>query len=238
MKKTNFFSIFIAVILIGVLCLTLCACNKDTKSVENIRIVSGSFKEVYDLDEQLDYDRIYIVATYVDGSTKQLKVEQSWISGWDVSTTGNNKSLTITYLGASVNFIYSVNYKASVTTPIRLAATKEEQDGKKAVVLGLNGLDKMSVYAVKVELTLNGMTYTGKEDKFPDSWDVAVHESETKVSLLFYSKNGADPLTGEGGLAKVFLNGEANSIHLKMEVSDGVSDHNAPDFSLVLKEQE
>lgn len=229
----------IVILLTAVLCcaLLLTACGKGaiSKKVDKLQIVSGSFKEVYNLDEEINYENIYIIVTYEDGKSEQIKVDKSRIEGLDLTTTGNNRKLTVTYAEASASFIYSVVYKSTVTTPVRLSAAKAEENGKKSVTLSLSALDKMPVYAVKIDIVLNGMIFVSKEDVFPSTWAAAVSESSGKLSLLFYSKDGSAALGVGEGLAKLVFSGNAERIRIDTTVSDGIEDRRAPEVILDIK---
>jgi len=231
MNKKAFSAIVIALIL--ALCLgALSSCAKE-KQVSRIQILGGSFKDNYSLDETVDYDKLYIIVTYKDGDTARVKVQPEWIEGFDLSTTGSRKALTVNYKGAKAEYLYSVTYKYSVTSPVRLSATKGDANGKKEITLALANLDRMPAYAVRVDISLNGMKYEGREDTLPEGWGATQNASGGKLSLLFFAADGTAPL--EGGLTKVYLSGQSDTIYLEAVISDGVSDHRLPDISLGIK---
>lgn len=211
----------------------LAACAGKEPEVSKINIVNGSFKESYNLDEQINYDNIQILITYKNDTKKQIKVQKDWITGLDVATTGINKKLIITYQGVSASFIYSVSYKANISTPVRLGITESGTDSYKVVQLALGNLDKMPIYAVKIDISLNGLAFVSKEDNISEDWDVATKATQAKLTLFFYSKNGGTRLQ-DGYLTELTLSGQADQLFIEVSVSDGDSDHKAPDVSYKL----
>lgn len=225
----------IAVVIVVLLCAAiLAACGGKEPNVSKISIVSGSFKNAYSLDEQINYDNIQILVSYKNDTQKQIKVQRDWISGLDVATTGINKKLTITYRGVSASFIYSVNYKANVSTPVRLDIASTNDNNFKVVQLALDNLDKMPIYAVKIDISLNGLTFVSKEDNIAEDWSVSIKSTQTKLTLFYYSKNGNTELHVDY-LTELTLSGQADQIYIEMVVTDANSDHKAPDVLYKLK---
>ena len=204
------------------------------KDIEGIRIVSGSFKENYSLDEAVDLSSAYIVATYVDNTTERIKIQTDWITGLDVSTTGS-KTLVIKYRDKQTSFIYSVAYKMSITTPVRLTSERADAGDDKVLVLSLRETERMPVYAVKLEISLSNLTYAKREDNLPEGWEVAERREGAALTLLYYNRTGSSPLTAARALTKLYLQGSGGGVvYIQGVITDGTADRKTPDLTVTV----
>lgn len=112
----------VAAVLLAVISFSLCACLGTQSEVVSGYLKAGSFVSVYDVDETLDLSDSVLCLRFSDGTTGERKIEGSYISGFDTSTTGE-KSLTVTY-GEKIVLIwdYEVVYSADPTKQIKTSA--------------------------------------------------------------------------------------------------------------------
>lgn len=222
-------------LLAAMICAVFTGCGQPRqKEIEGIRIVSGSFKENYALDEAVDLSGAYIVATYVDNTTERIKIQPEWVTGFDVSTTGS-KTLTVKYRDKQTSFIFNVAYKMSITTPVRLASERADEGQSKVLVLSLRDTERMPVYAVKLEISLSGVMYEKREDNLPEGWEVAERREGTTLTLLYYNRTGSAPLTVTRALTKLYLQGSAGGVvYMQTVITDGEADRKAPDLTVTV----
>jgi hypothetical protein len=225
-------SAFLLILISGML---LFGCGKpEQKEISGIRIVSGSFKENYTLDETVNLSGAYIVATYVDNTTERIKIQADWVKGLDVSTTGS-KTLSVTYRGKQATFLYNVVYHMTITTPVRLISERADDGENKVIVLSLRDTERMPVYAVKFEISLTDLTYVRKIDNMPDGWAAASHPEGNVLTFLFYSQNGNSPIDSTRALTKLYLQGSAGGIvFIQTVITDGTEDRKAPDLTITI----
>jgi len=233
--KRKYF-ICIAILLLAVsLCIMLPGCGQARlKDIKSIRIVSGSFKESYALDETFDFSGAYIVATYADDTTERIGIEADWVTGLDLTTTGS-KTLEVSYRDKKTSFIYNVTYKMTITTPVRLISGRADEGDNKVLLLTLNETERMPVYAVKLIITLSGLTFNKIENNVPEGWAVAEHQNGSVLTMLFYSKTGTVALDRSQALTKLSLQGSAGGIvYVQTLITDGATDRKAPDLTITI----
>lgn len=102
MKK--FISICLVLFLILPCFALFCACGEQEKKY--LEIV-GDFQTTYYLDEEPDFSKIKVKYTYEDGRQVDISLKKDMISNLNTKTVGA-KTLTISYLGKSLNVDYSV----------------------------------------------------------------------------------------------------------------------------------
>lgn len=82
-------------------------------------IITPPSKTVYEVDDELDLTGLEVVASYSDGSSKTLAMDEYQISDVDMSTKGN-KTIYITYEGISKSFVIVVEEKEVPVTLVRI----------------------------------------------------------------------------------------------------------------------
>ncbi len=229
------------VFIITILCVFLLSACKGEKTVSSIRIVEGSFKESYLLDERLTLTNAKIAVTYADGSTENKAITADMVSGFDTSKTTTSAKLTVTYKGASVNFLYKVINSVSIDTSFRL--TLEVKEGTEHagydVSVKATGAETVEEGIYCVRFTVASATVTLSNPKLAVKEGYALHvEKLSAGSMVFvlYSEDGHTPL--ENGVVvtlqatKPISTGTLNIQNASM--SNGVSDFVLPATSLTI----
>lgn len=141
----------IGVCLTLILCLTcfacLSACDNDghDADVDNVTLVSISVKSLslkseYYIGAPLDVSGGILIATYSDGSEKEIEITADMVSGFDSSTKGEKK-YTIEYETKSVLYSYTVLDKVNPDNPTPspdiLYFTSSEDSNGNLIITGL-----------------------------------------------------------------------------------------------------
>ena len=104
----------ILLVLVLVLACCLVACNKKSETVKATPALEQGFyspKAYYGVGDSFDAAgaTVKYYANVADSSTlEEVNVAASMVSGFDTTTAGTNKTMTVTYKGLSINFPYSV----------------------------------------------------------------------------------------------------------------------------------
>ena len=226
-------SVIIVVVACIIPVLLLSACNQE-KDVSSIQIVQGAFKEIYALDETLNLTNSKILVTYTDGSTANVAITSSMVTGFDSSTTTTGRTLTVTYKGKSANFIYKVQSSVAVETSFRFnrgALENESKDGYDVSIKAQNVGD--GVYAVRFTLsTSGGIALTEPTLKLGEGFKMQIYSSSiSSMVVVVYSETGYDSIA-EG--AEIFAikatePKEKGTINIQnASISNGVSDFIVP----------
>lgn len=97
----------------------LSACEVNTKPKEVSQYSITGLKNSYEVDEEVDYDNLYIIIDYQDGSSSTIKVERDWIIEEVDTSSAGEKRISIKYndvtIPKTINIIAPVNYKAMLT---------------------------------------------------------------------------------------------------------------------------
>ena len=118
LKKIS--SIFFAILLITCpFLLTSCKKNKNPGNgdgggtvtppaeVSSIEI-EGTLKDTYFVGDELELTELKVKVTMSDGTTKEITLTSEMVSGFDTTTVGDDKTLTITYEGKTTTASYDV----------------------------------------------------------------------------------------------------------------------------------
>lgn len=162
--------------------------------VTEIKITSVPEKKTYVKDEALDLAGGKILVTHNDGSSGELEIDESMISGYNAEQVGK-QTVSVNYLGKSVSFDVTVNPKS--VSNLKISETNE---------------NNISISWDKVS-SVNGY-YVYKYDFENEKWTEL-----TKVSKLTYTEN-VESLASEYKYAVasyVSING-VDYISEKMEV--------------------
>ena len=104
----------ILLVLVLVLACCLVACNKKSETVKATPALEQGFyspKAYYGVGDSFDAAgaTVKYYANVADSSTlEEVNVAASMVSGFDTTTAGTNKTMTVTYKGLTINFPYSV----------------------------------------------------------------------------------------------------------------------------------
>ncbi len=175
----------------------LASCADNAKEVSSIQIIQGSFKESYALDEGLNLTNAKILVTYADGSTENVSITSSMVSGFDSSKTTTGATLTVFYRSKSVNFIYKVTNAVAIETSFRYKFEVVDAGVTFDVAVKAKDASKVEngVYAMRFTVSTTGgiaiSDFKTANDKF------SMERYQTSVSsavLVVYSTNGYEPV--------------------------------------------
>ena len=96
----------IIVVLLGAL--SLSACDNQGARLVSVQVSRGSLKSTYTVGEAIDLDGAMLTLTYSDGSTQEVALTESMLSGEFNTKTEGSRTLIITYYEQSCKFSYTV----------------------------------------------------------------------------------------------------------------------------------
>lgn len=220
-----------AVVLATIIVFSLCACVGTQTEVVSGYLKAGSFASVYDVDEILDLENSVLVVRFSDGTTEERKILDSYVSGFDTSTTGE-KTLTVSY-GKNIvlNWEYEVIYSADPTRQIKTTARVEAEntffDGGCSTALELKKGDLEGVAALSFTLSYSE---TGVVPSIvtASGWDFRIYSyGEGEWGAVLFAPDGD---IEERLIFNVVGQGASEPPHIgAIKVSDGKSDYNLPD---------
>lgn len=219
-----------------------CTGKKD-KSVKSIEITAGSFKSDYALDERPDYSNAKLRVTYTDGSVEYVGITADMVTGLDTSRTTLNGVITVTYKGATDQFLYRVISGEGVRTSFRLAARVEGTGSTRTLTVSAGGVSEVAegVYAVAFTLAATGGATLSPEVslKYTGNWRISAGvNSATSVKVVLYSASGAEALSGDADLIEisVTLSGSTGTVNIQSAtMSNGIEDFTVPATSINIK---
>lgn len=164
------------------------------KSVEVRSIVDGAVLKTYQ-GKEFDISRLYLAVTYIDGSTGNVGIKASMLSGYDGSLKGNQK-ITVTYGNCkqTINFNYSKylfydsfddginpdwNVTSSVNTQLSIKNNRLKTDWN-----GINSDASISMYT-DVEGNKDWRNYSVSADISFDTTMTKMIRSGQMISLYF-----------------------------------------------------
>ena len=86
----------------------LVGCNEEPSTQEPILSLKTSFQTEYEIGEELNILGGQLLYTDENGKETTVDIEESFVTGFDSSTLGE-KTMTVTYLGKSINVDYVIN---------------------------------------------------------------------------------------------------------------------------------
>lgn len=223
---------------VSLLLFTTVACERKGDIV-GIEIPDGTFRTVYFVDEEKNFESFDIVVVYEKGrETVSLNADAA--QGFDTSTTGE-KTLTVKYGELSCDFNYRVVYEKNEAKDINTAARVKLAQSPAAYGLSrefeIENIDFEPLKAISFSLT-------GKEnfiDELSDveaivgaGWNYYSRKVSAKcVKILIYREQGEETELGtviinlkESALTNMFILADVTA-------SDGETDYNLPDSAEV-----
>lgn len=218
-------------ILIFAILFTLCACVQTQAEVVSGYLKAGSFAYVYDVDEILDLEKAVLVVRFSDGTTEERKIEDSFVDGFDTSTTGQ-KTLTVTYgEKISLTWDYEVLYSADPTKEIKTTARASSEttfyEGGCSLEITLNkgNLEGIAAMSFTISYADSAVVPT---IVIASGWDYGIYSyGAGQWGAVVYAPDGN---TEEKLVFNVVGQGAAEPPHIgTVKVSDGKSDYDLPD---------
>lgn len=224
------------ILIIAVLVLaSFAGCEKKQSAVDSIEIVSGSFKESYALDSDLELSGAQLNVTYKDGNKETIPITREMVSNFDTYTTTNSRILTVTYGGAKAEFIYKVNWNGgAVDTPVRLSAEAVSGATFYTVTVTAQNCARVAngVYALKFYLSLNSaVTFVEFESALPEGWKLKQEVSGKNLKFIAYSETGRQALPDSQPIVRVKVtkgSGRGTVTLQNLSISDGTRDYTVP----------
>ena len=203
MKSRVIISTLIIALLLSVCVLTACS-NPIGREVEKIAIINGSFKETYNLDEEVDLKNAKIRVTYTDGTGENIAITKDMISGLSTAICTNSATLTVTYKEKTATFIYKVVSDRNIETAVRLNASWISEDNEYVSVTASGVLDA-NVSAIAFTLTANeAVSFTSATLALSSKWGIQYSLINSRnVTVVIYAKNGYDTLSVDGEICRI-----------------------------------
>lgn len=239
MKKIVFILIIIAVMF------SFVGCKKEmtAEDIQYIEIRKGSLKEVYNVDEQIDFSNVFIVIVLKDKKGELVqRVDASMLEGFDTSTTTfetERRIMRVKYKGIYTSeWYYRVTSSYNVNTKARIRMEQQTIDNKLKVKLTLD-LDTLpEIYGVQMSVNFDNskLAYHGAQP-IKEGWKLERRNVRAgSFVFLFYAEKASQSVTTNSQLLEftfdIVATGSFN-IELKdIVLSDGESDIYLPDASL------
>ena len=233
MKKIKFLSIPLIVCMLVMFAFTGCSDNE----IVSASIRTNSFKQYYNVDDELDLTNAYLVVDYKNGESSQYNITEEMISGFDTTTTGK-KTMTITYQGTAVEYQFNVyndeNALYDILTTARLSVLCETVDSDMRYSFYFSKGDMAETKAFLFDIEFND-TVDITDDNYTlttqiDGWNSrAMKKTAKTIRLLIYSTN-EEGLTESGYIATFTIDGcTTRNVALKnIKISDGTNDYYLP----------
>ncbi|MDR2267417.1 MAG: hypothetical protein LBE09_07560 [Christensenellaceae bacterium] len=218
--------ILINILIIAIALTTLVACK--SKGAIKLEIAEGSFKQTYDLDEELDLAKAKMRVWYSASSSIEIAINRAMISGFDSHITGESKKMLISYDGATTEVAYNVFSDIDVDTPFRLSAESTSDD---KIIIKTKNVERVSegVWATSFTMYLSGVKFISGDSLAGSGFDIQCTYSDDILKVVLYSL-GEYKVTSSGSLIQLNVEKFANTtIHrvsiTNIKMSNGISDY-------------
>ncbi|HKL73435.1 MAG TPA: bacterial Ig-like domain-containing protein [Clostridia bacterium] len=237
----------IAILFLIVFVMLIFAGCRPRKGLTVVQVVikPNSFKESYEVDEQLNFASIFILITYDNGENVYVQCDNTMVKGFDTLTTGE-KQLYVEYGGVkSESFDYEVFYSIDNSKKILTSARLEYTKGVNNEILGYGITyycgDLINVNAIMFSLygeqslsVNNDLSNLSLE--LPTGWSYYVeYISEQTLRILLYNKDNEVGLSTNASFIVSINKGNSEAVTwLKdIEVStigDNATKYYIPDY--------
>ena len=237
-------SIIVIMLSLAVFVLLLQGCDPDpVEGVRSIELEGGALKEVYRVDEEIDYDNAYLLVTYTGGRVSRVKLTPNMVSGFSTDVPVHSATLTINFAGYKVEWIYRVIGSSEAANSVRL---KAEVSREHVLTISLSGTEDFPVLGVMFEVVMSGVAAESDVDggeiiKVREGVYYSVnHISDAAFRIVIWSKDGRTKFeAGELISFKLIKTGTENGVLTiqKAVVSDGEGDYTVPQSTLEIKQE-
>ncbi|MDR0696946.1 MAG: bacterial Ig-like domain-containing protein [Christensenellaceae bacterium] len=222
--KNNY---LIVVILLLLLFVTLTSCTSKTPI--RLEVSDGSFKEQYNLDDELDLTDAKLRAWYSKTKSEEVSINRAMVSGFDSHTPGVGKILVVSYKGAQLNIEYDILSDSDVDTPFRIVASGATNNTLSISTKNTERIEN-GVCGVSLTLSLTGLVFNGITNYDTENFNLTYIETATTIKIVFYTK-GDYIITSSGELFKINFSKDSNSSIYRVGItdivmSDGYRDYN------------
>ncbi len=233
----------VVIIIIIILALSFASCTTEhISNVVSIDIDNNSFKDLYDVDEQLDLTKATVTATYKSGDKVTVPCTSTMIVGFDTATTGE-KSMYITYNKVKSSLweyrvVNKGNETRSITTSSRIKVSSSELPNAASYAFSITAIDLEKISAINFTVTSTSEIGANIDKSnieitnLPNGWKAAPERIDAyTLKLLVYKTSGMDI---DSDLSFATLNIiEQNIVPITVSgitVSDGVQDYYLPNI--------
>ena len=225
-------------ILILLSALILAACNDDpVEGVRSIELEDGALKEVYRVDEQIDFDNAFLLVTYTTGRVQRTKLTPNMVSGFSTDVPTNASTLTVQFAGFKIEWIYRVIGSSEAANSFRLNLTEGEN---RVIGVSCSGTENFPALGVMFEVVMTGMKLDYSlvpEDAVTVSADMnySVKAEASSFKIVLWAKDGRTVMT-DGALIsfKIKKDGAEKAVLTlqRATVSDGDGDYTVPQSTI------
>lgn len=211
-------------LLVWLFMFSVVSCTKNS-AVSSISINSSSFKFEYAIDEKINYNTAFITLHYSNGKTAKMRLTPDMIVGFDSTTTGFGKVLTVSYLEFTSTFIYNVKNSYDILTSTRL---KAEVIAEK-IFLSLKPLNDFSYGVFGVNFRVSG-TFSSIKLLGTTPFAIEYSQKDNICEVVVYSLSG-DPFTSTENFIELVATASISSLNItNIIISDGYNDINLPNI--------
>ena len=238
-KKTVVLILSIAIVLLSTL--VVAGCEPDpVEGVRGIELEDGALKEVYRVDETIDYSNAYLLVTYTGGRVQRVQITPNMVSGFSTDIPSNQSTMTVSFAGYSVEWIYRVIGSSEAANSFRLNVSVSEDN---TVSVSASGTENFTALGVMFEVVMTGMSLNYNESDPESAVEVAAEGMYCSVigtggasfKTVLWAKDGRTPMTDGVILTfKIRKKGTEKAILTlqKATVSDGAGDYSVPQSTI------
>jgi uncharacterized protein YkuJ len=199
MKKTRK-NVFVCGIFAAIIALAFTACDQSTgnqpsrKTITGIAVTKQPTKTVYTIGEQLNTAGMMVTASYSDGT--EAAVTGYTTSGFS-STTGGDKTVTVTYEGKTATFTVTVLAANVTLTGIEVTTEPTKNVYSIGEQLNTDGMVVTASYSNDTTAAVTGYTTSGFNSATAGQKIVTVtYEGKTATFTVTVNAATATTLTG------------------------------------------
>ncbi len=236
-KKTLVFFIII------ILAFALSGCvNTSETTVASISISDSAFKDLYDIDEELNLEQIIITAKFKNGETLTIPCTADMVVGFDTKTSGD-KSMYVVYKNVKsapkeYKVVNKANQAVSITTTCRLFVQTQELPNAASYAFSIKVGDVSKISAISFTIKSDsdiGITADKMNMEITNllsSWQAESYRVDKyTIKILVYKKSGLD-ITQDMSFATLNVI-EQDTVKVTVNtivVSDGEKDYYLPNI--------
>lgn len=230
-----FLSIALAITLFG------CIATPET-TISFVEIGQNSFKDIYDIDEELNFEKIEVIVKYKSGDALTVPCSADMVFGFDTKTTGD-KTLYVSYKGIKSTIKeYKVvnigNETVSIKTSCRVVLQSEALPNAASYAFSLNIGDLSKVSAISFTIKSDsdiGVTPDKKNVEITNlltGWQAESYRVDKyTLKILVYKASGLDISKDLSFATLNVIEQEAVTVTVSsITVSDGEKDYYLPNI--------
>lgn len=243
----RFVTIIVIAILISSSSFLLFGCSKGSlnpNDIDYIEFRDNSLKLVYDVDEKLDYNNIFIVVVLKDNKGDIVeKVLPSMMEGFDSSTTTGpveTRAMRAKYMGFYTtpwNYRVVNNYDINTKARLKLEENTQGEAFEVSASLDTDELANIKGMMMDISYDTTKIVRQGDIEINIEGWELSIRSiREGSFSVLYYARPFSSPIDNDTDLFVLAFekigSGDPNIEIKNIILSDGDTDIHLPDVKL------